>query len=255
MQCLVTELNPRQSGLMKSGLLLLNWIVFTACDGSLNALCCSLTSLFAVIQMVLQNWLMIAPVVLISSMRQLHNGAWSYIKARPGCLPQEESDCVMSPRVGLMNDPCGSTPTQDILWFSVTNTTLLSIQNLFSHCHWYTSLNFSSKIQNWLEIGLNRPMHCLQAASSPSWWSNESCRTRADLTAWLLSHAWKLFTMHLHFSICKMLYRYRPNTAKNIMGDSTTEYQILLQSCQWQDHHSLCPLCFKECKRCDHKAL
>jgi len=36
---------------MKSGLLLLNRILFTACDGSLNALCCSLTSLFAVIQM------------------------------------------------------------------------------------------------------------------------------------------------------------------------------------------------------------
>lgn len=80
MQCLIGELNPRQSGLMKSGLLLLNRILFTACDGSLNALCCSLTSLFAVIQMVLQNWLMIAPVVLISSMRQLHNCAYSYIK-------------------------------------------------------------------------------------------------------------------------------------------------------------------------------
>lgn len=80
MQCLIGELNPRQSGLMKSGLLLLNRILFTACDGSLNALCCSLTSLFAVIQMVLQNWLMIAPVVLISSTRQLHNCAYSYIK-------------------------------------------------------------------------------------------------------------------------------------------------------------------------------
>lgn len=52
MQRLIGELNPRQSGLMKSGLLLLNRILFTACDGSLNALCCSLTSLFAVIQMV-----------------------------------------------------------------------------------------------------------------------------------------------------------------------------------------------------------
>lgn len=51
MRRLSRELNPRQSGLMKSGLLLLNRILFTACDGSLNALCCSLTSLFAVIQM------------------------------------------------------------------------------------------------------------------------------------------------------------------------------------------------------------
>lgn len=31
------------------------------------------------------------------------------------------------------------------------------------------------------EIGLNRLMHCLQAASSPSWWRNGSCRTRAHL--------------------------------------------------------------------------
>lgn len=81
MHCLITELDPQQSGLMKSGLLLLNKILFTACDGSLNALCCSLTSLFAVIQMVF------AKLAHDSSCRAEIRHNESYVRVRKEFIP------------------------------------------------------------------------------------------------------------------------------------------------------------------------
>lgn len=74
------ELNPGQSGLMKSGLALLNGRLFTPHEGSRNALCFSLTRLYALIKMGL------AKLANASSHRLLpgmNRGTWLYKGYKP----------------------------------------------------------------------------------------------------------------------------------------------------------------------------